>query len=287
MRTLTLDVLLLSIFVLMVFLGWRSGVLGQLLRVVAAIVVIFATAPVSVVLRDVLVKEALVASPVIEVALMFLSAILIYVAVSLLGWLVIRLLRKTSDTLSTMDHAGGAGLGAVKATLLCYILAICGVFMLGPLERVDPEDRMHLRDGRVTAVVEQYNILAPWKFPDVERLQAAVRIGAHASSSRRAARQLHKFAAANDFIRADEFKKLLERQGLVDACKKGRMALVLADEEARAFLNEPARAEALAKVDWERIEEELGTAPAPPTSEPEEGASGDDSEPASPSPEKK
>lgn len=265
MRTLTLDVLLLSIFVLMVFLGWRSGVLGQLLRVVAAVVVIFATAPVSVVLRDVLVKEALVASPMIEVALMFLSAILIYIAVSLLGWLVIRLLRKTSETLSTMDHAGGAGLGAIKATLLCYILAICGVFMLGPLERVDPQDRMHLRDGRVTAVVERYNILAPWRFPDVERLQAAVRVGAHASSSRRAARQLHRFAGASDLIRMDVFKALLERQALVDACKGGRLALVLADEEARAFLNQTDHAEALAKIDWERVEEELGTAPTPPS----------------------
>lgn len=253
----TLDILLLAIFLLLVYLGWRSGATGQALRVVAAASVVLFTSPVSSLLRGILFPQKTVVEPLIEVGSMFLATIVIYIGVSLAGWLAIKIMRRTSDTLSAMDHAGGAALGAIKAGLLVYVFGILAVLSQGPLEVIDAEDKLHLRDGHVTAFVSRYNILAPWRFPDVERLERALRIADYAESKRRGARQLRKHGEAADFVRREAFQKLLGRESLVEAARQKNIALILADEEARAFLNEDDQIEALRKVDWEDIESEL------------------------------
>ena len=170
-------ILLLAIFLLLVYLGWRSGATGQALRVVAAASVVLFTSPVSSLLRGILFPQKTVVEPLIEVGSMFLATIVIYIGVSLAGWLAIKIMRRTSDTLSAMDHAGGAALGAIKAGLLVYVFGILAVLSQGPLEVIDAEDKLHLRDGHVTAFVSRYNILAPWRFPDVERLERAPELG--------------------------------------------------------------------------------------------------------------
>jgi uncharacterized membrane protein required for colicin V production len=260
----TLDILLLAIFLLLSYLGWRSGVTGQALRVVAAVSVILFTSPVSSLLRGILFPQKTVVEPLIEVGTMFLATIVIYVGISLAGWLIIKIMRRTSDTLSAMDHAGGAALGAIKAGLLVYVFGVLALLSQGPLEVVDKDDKLHLRDGHVTAFVARYNILAPWRFPDVMRLERAIRIADHAASKRRGAQQLREHGAAADFIRREAFQKLLERESLVKAARAENLPLILADEEARAFLNEDRNVEELRKVDWEDVEASIIGEPKAP-----------------------
>ncbi len=260
-----LDIIFISLALIMVYLGWRSGFTGQLLRVVAAACVFVLTAPVSGVIRELwLERQEVVASPGVEVGSMILAAVLIYIGVSMAGSLMIHLMRKTSDTLSGLDRLGGVLLGGVKALLIVYILAVCVNFLHGPLESLDPEDRMHLRDGESTHFVEQYDVLAPWRFPHVKELQAAVRVAELAGRSEPARVKLRSHASAADFIRKEDFKALMKQSRLVDAARRQRYALVLADASARGFLNEQENADALSKVDWERVEKDLGVEVLPP-----------------------
>lgn len=269
----TLDIILLGFFVLMVFLGWRSGITGQLLRVIAAVCVIIGCAPASAMLREaVMDQDASVAAPLVEVASMAAAAVLIYIVVSVSGWLIIKAMRKTSDTLSWMDHAGGATLGALKAGLIVYICGVCAMLLMGPLEAVDPRDRLHMRDGRITHFVERYDVLAPWRFPDVARLERAMRIAHHAQTSRRGAQMLREEGAAADFVRKDAFVRLMERPDLVEAARYGRMPMILADDQARAFLNDPDVVESLRRTDWAMLEGEMGLTHAVPPHPREEGA---------------
>lgn len=261
----TLDVMFLGLALIMVYLGWRSGVTGQVLRVVAAISVFFLTAPVSGILRDAWFGDQAVASPGIEVASMFLSAVVVYIGVTLLGNLVIGLMRKTSETLSGLDRVGGVALGGIKALLIVYVLAVCASFLYGPLERVDPKDSMHLRDGQATAFVEEYDVLAPWRFPHVGELQSAIRVAELAQRSERARREIRTHASAADFIRTDAFKALMKRAQLVKAARQDRYAVVLADASVREFLNRPEQVEVLEKIDWVRVEEDLGVKKEPRT----------------------
>ena len=258
----TLDLVLLAFFSLLVFLGWRSGFTGQVLRVVAAGCVVVGTSPVSTLGRQALFEHrGIVSNPLIEVASMVAAALAIYIVVSVAGWLVIKAMHMTSDTLSMTDHASGALVGALKAGLIVYI---CGVFVLllfGPFQRVDPTDRLHLRDGRVTAFIEKHDIIAPWRFPDVDRLERAIRVASHAKDSRRVREMLRDDADAADFVRLDAFEVLLDLPSLVEAARQGRLPLVLASEEARAFLNDSGYVDELRRVDWEALEQKIGIAP--------------------------
>ena len=134
----------------------------------------------------------------------------------------------------------------------------------------------------MTAFVARYNILAPWRFPDVMHLQRAVRVADHAANKRRGAQQLREHGAAADFIRREAFQKLLERESLVEAARAQNLALILADEEARAFLNEDKQVEELRKIDWEEVEADIIGEPKPPEKNAPDDAStsGDTSSPA-------
>lgn len=257
----TLDLVFASLALIMVYLGWRSGVTGQVLRVAAAIAVLLFTSPASTMLREALAPEQTVSSPGFEVASMFGAAVLLYIGVTLAGSLVIGAMRKVSDTLSAVDRIGGALLGTVKALLIVYVLAACALLLQGSLAKADPDDAMHLRDGYATALVEQHNVIAPWRFPALQQLQAALRVADAAAQRAEARGALKKHATAADFIRRERFQALLKRPALMEAARQGRYALVLADEQARAFLNDPEQVDALQKIDWTRVETDVGTAP--------------------------
>ena len=259
----TADLCFAGIFLLLVYFGWRSGMLGQALRVGAAVAVVLLTAPVSALLVHVLFdpQDAL-ASPALEVASMVLAAILIYLSVSIAGWLIIRGLRKLSRTLSTADRLGGALIGALKASLVVYVLGVFLVMMHGPLAATDPEDSMHLRDSAVGEVVQQHNLIAPWRFPQLKQLHAALRAGALVAQSERAAHTLRQHPEASDFLRRDDVKALLSRPSLVDAAQQDHYALTLADDEVRRFLKDPHNADALGKIKWHLLERDLGSTPA-------------------------
>ena len=257
----TLDLLFAALGLWLAYAGWRSGFSGQLLRAAGALAVFLFTAPVSSALRDLWFEDQqIVSSPGIEVASMALAAVLIYVVISFGGGLLAGVIRRASQTLSAADRLGGLALGAIKASLLVYVLAVCAAFLYGPLKRLDPGDALHMRDGQVTAFVTDHDLLAPWRFPRVAELQSALRVADRAGQDERARRALGAHVSAAELVRGEAFEELLEREELVEAARQDRFALVLADEAARAYLNTPELAEALSKVDWTRVEEDLGLA---------------------------
>lgn len=255
------DLIFASIFLLLVFFGWRSGMMRQALRVGAAIAVVLGTPFVSRVLCLVLFKEDSVAAPVLEVASMILAAVLIYIVVSLAGWLIIKGLHKLSDTLSSADKLGGAAIGGFKAALIVYILGSFLVMLHGPLHASDPEDRFHLRDGAVTSFVQDHNLIAPWRFPQLGQLNAALRVADHVKRSARGAQALRSHADVADFLRREDFKKLAAKDKLVGFAKEDNYAMSMADEDVRLFLKDTQAAEALGKIAWPALEKELGIGP--------------------------
>lgn len=260
------DLIFASIFLLLVFFGWRSGVMRQILRAVAALAVFFGTAPVSQVIRVSLFKEEAVAAPALEVTSMFLAAVVIYIVVSLAGWLIIKGLHKLSDTLSSADRLGGALIGALKAGLIVYVLGVFLVMLHGPLMASDPHDRLHMRDSRVGAFVQENNLIAPWRFPQLSQLHRALRVAAHVKTSARGAQQLRAHKDATDFLRREDFKALSAKPSLVDAANQDSYALTMADEQVRLFFKDSTAVDALGKIDWPKVEADVGSAPKASTS---------------------
>lgn len=254
----TLDILFLAIFLLLTFLGWRSGVLRQIVRVVAAIVVLIGTAPLSGLVRDIFFGTgAGPVSPGLEIASMFLTAILLYIGISIAGWFAIKILHLASDTISRADAISGALVGACKALIIVYIGGVLALTAQGMLAGVDPDDRMHLRDGRLTAFVHEHNIIAPWRFPDLERFHAALRV-AQFAESKRGANELRTRATVADFLRRDDFKELSGLPELREFAQTNQYPMTLAREDVRALLQDEDFSKALGAIDWVVLEKDLG-----------------------------
>lgn len=253
----TADIAFFCITLILAFLGWRSGALGQVLRVVAALVVIFATAPVSRVVREVAFGQTEPGSPVLEVGAMALAAVGLYIGVSLVGWIIIKGLHRASDVLSSSDHMGGLILGTVKAGLIVYVLASLLLMVFGALEASDNEDSLHLRDGHVTAFVSNHNLIAPWRYPEVGMLYAALRVAHHLGEHPDATiSSTHK--GAKTFLSKKSFMSLSKNADIVHMARRNQVAKGVFTPDVRAFLGDEELAGALKKIEWFTIETELG-----------------------------
>lgn len=253
----TADILFLCITLILAFLGWRSGALGQLLRVVAALAVIFTTAPVSRLVREVIFGTPEPGSPVLEIGAMVLAAVCVYIGVSVVGWLVIKGLHRASDVLSSSDRLGGLVLGAVKACLIVYVLASLLLMVFGALEATDDEDSLHLRDGRVTEFVSNHNLIAPWRYPEINTLFAALRVKHHLGSNQNARLPKESKGAAT-FLTRSAFIDLAKHKDVMRYALSNQVAKGVFNARIRAFLADDELAGALKKTDWAGIEQQFG-----------------------------
>lgn len=239
---------------LLVALGWRSGAMRQISRIVAIIAVIVGVPFVSPVVRRVVFGEAGRASPGIEVASIVMAGVAIYLAVAIGAWLVIKSLRFLSATLGLFDRMGGAVIGGVKALVLIYLVAVLVVFMEGPLTERDPDNRLGLRGGTVTDLVADHNLLAPWQFPDLDVLHSALAVGSK-TAVEPSANGGEIDADAAQFFADERIEKLLEDEELMGWAQAQNFPMTLADSRVREVLNDAELMEQLHRVDWTALED--------------------------------
>ena len=248
----TLDLIFGSALLLLIFLGWRRGALRQAARLGAAVGVMLFAPALSEAIKEMAFPDAPVAAPLLEACSLLGAAILIYVTLALAGWVIVKSIHGLSDTLSATDHVAGALLGAIKTMVMVYVIATSALWAGPWLERIDPGDHMHLRDGETTAFVRTHNVLAPWKFPDVERLHRAIQI---ANSSPIPYDLIRAEPSGSKLLRQQRFKELAAQKALQQAAKDQEFAVTLSHEQVRAFLNDPAMTKLLRETDWKRMEE--------------------------------
>ena len=249
----TLDVFAAIVLTILSYLGWRSGALGQLLRIVGAAAVLFFGKVAAAFVRDVLFGGSGFAEPLVEVGSYFLGATLLYAAVVLSGWFVIKTMRAATPTLATMDRAVGATLGAVKASILVYVIVAGALLLASPLAKQDPEDAMHLRDGYITGMAEQYDIFSPWRVEELDDLHRLLQSGMKARDQG-VEHVLREHERAADLLRRSGVQELLDDEELREAIESGHAYRTLADERVRELLNDPAFMELLQELDLAEIE---------------------------------
>jgi uncharacterized membrane protein required for colicin V production len=248
----TVDILITLLFAVLVFLGWRSGALSQAVRIIAAVTVVVGSPFVAVVVRETVFRETGPAAPVTEMLSLGLAGLIIYVGISLAGWLIIKAMRAASKTLSKLDRLGGAAIGAVKALLLVYFLVVLVVMVQVPLEAHDPNNALRLREGQATRLVAEYHVLAPWQFPDLQRLHDALIVGQTATERGRTG-FLREHPRASDFLRKQAVKALLDDEQLMAAVTAGHYHVTLADGRVRELLNDEEVVTRLRSIDWKSL----------------------------------
>lgn len=238
-------------------LGWSTGAMAQCLRVVFVVAAVVLSVPVAGWAQQLLRPEEGVSHPVLEALLIFGAGVLVYVVLAVIGWVFVKSLWVASDSLTMIDRAGGAALGTLKAAVLAFFLVSLVSVMRAPIEEFDEEDSLHLRDGYLTALFRDYNLLVAWRFSAIEKLVHALEV--YAVARRRGAyeRVRSKHPEAADFFRQTGARQLIERERLLEAAMDDRFDLLLVDSDVRRYLGKPEFSGALRKVDWERVLEDL------------------------------
>lgn len=249
----TLDVFAAVLLAILSYLGWRTGALGQLLRIVGAVLVLLFGRVAAEFVREVLFGSSKIAEPAIEVTSYFLGATLLYVAVVLVGWFVIRTMRAATPTLATADRAGGAALGAVKAAVLIYVMIAGAVLLTAAHTKQDPDDRLHFRDGQLTRLAQEYDVFSPWQMPELDSLHRFMRAGL-AAREKGVEHLLRDHADIADLLRQKSVRDVLDDEALEPALQDGKSALTLADERIRALLNDKEFVQALEKINLDEFE---------------------------------
>lgn len=248
----TVDIISAVMFAFLVVMGWRSGALRQILRLVAIAAVIVGVPFLSPLVRQVVFGEPGRASPGIEVASIVIAGLALYVSVALAGWVVVKLMRLVSSTLDILDRLGGAGIGALKAAILVYLLAVLVVLMEGPIKESDPDDEMRILDGHVTEFVADYNILAPWQFPELGELHRALRVGEMVETGGHH-EVVREEPEAAEFFRDERVEALLDDEQLMKWVAEDHYPMTLADARVRELLNDEATTRRLDAVDWRKL----------------------------------
>lgn len=251
-----LDVTALAVFLMLTFLGYRSGLTSQLIRIGALAAVVLASPTVAAVIRESLFGEVGVAEPVVEGLCVFLAGITIYFGISLAGWLAAGTMRKASGTLSNADHAAGGLVGAFKAGIIIYLLIFVVIFVEEGIERTDPENHLRIRDSEVTKWVKENNVLAPWHLPELQRVHQMVAV-AHDAAEAGKTDLVRDNAIASDVLRRDRVKHILQDEALTDLVLQRRYAEMLADGRIRDLLRDDDIMKAADAVDWAKLLEAI------------------------------
>lgn len=257
----TVDIVSGFVFAFLVFMGWRSGALRQIVRVVGIAAVVVGVPFLSPVVRELIFGEPGRATPGIEVASIVVSGIIIYIAIALAGWVFVKMMRLVSSTLDALDRLGGATIGAVKAVILVYLFAVAVVFMEGPITEYDPDNELALQGGWVTGFVADHNVLAPWQFPDLDRLHRALRVGEQAAEAG-VYEVVRDDKSAAELLRDERIAALIDDDQLMQWVRDDHYPMTLADERIRELLNDDDISRQLAQVDWRRLQgriEEAGS----------------------------
>lgn len=252
----TVDILAAALVALMIFLGWRSGAVTQVVRVTAAVLAVVLAPVVSQMLGEVLLEEPGAAGPGAAVGLLVLAVIGTYVAISLSGWLIVKAMRAASENLSRLDRIGGSAIGGMAALILVWFLLTAVVLLRVPLERVDPQNAMALRGGAATGFVERHDLLTLWNFPELERLHTALKVGYYATELDRE-HVLREHARATDFLRREAIRPLVDDPALMQAVLDDQYAFTLADPRVRAVLADDETTQKMGAVDWTSLLAEI------------------------------
>lgn len=252
----TLDLISAGIAVVLGLLGWRAGALTQLFRVGAVVGAFVGAAPFATLLEGTFRPGTAISGPVEESLLLLGSGLVLYLAFALVAAVSIRMMRSASDRLSFADRFGGLVLGVAKAAVVVYFLASAVSMVREPLRAVEAGDWLGLEESRVVGFVDRHDLLVVWRFRDLERLHDAIEL-AYRVERGSADPVVGNRSRAAGLLRSPEFRRLMDREELVEAAREDRYYATLADPSVRKVLNDERFVSRLRLVDWRRLLEEL------------------------------
>jgi len=156
------DIACLVCIALFFLAGLFSGFLKQVVRIVALLSAFLALSPVSHGVRGVLSGKVDVATFPGNVLVVVLAWFAVYVAVLLMGKILLRVVRGANPSIGVSDRFLGGMFGAVKGGLIVFVLVWFVLFVEDPVSKLLPEFSRELKCSRVALFVKTHDLLFFW-----------------------------------------------------------------------------------------------------------------------------
>lgn len=167
------------------FIGWRRGLLRQVLGWVALLVAASIAPSVAGYVRPTLQGAGYTAGSV-EVASLLMGFSVAFFGLWLVQLWIPDKIRDWSLPAKKIDGVFGAALAALKAMAICWLLISCVLLLENDLVRRTPALKAPLASSQIVAQCRRYNPVAEWGLTDLARLRALLASGPREGANKRA-----------------------------------------------------------------------------------------------------
>ncbi|HOX45627.1 MAG TPA: CvpA family protein [Myxococcota bacterium] len=250
-----LDLIVTGVVLLFGLLGFLSGFWMQIMRL-AVMLGAYLLAPVIGQPLGLPLARALGIPPLVGLAAAsFLAFIGLYLVLGTVGWAILRRRRKAKDEASAKrrqrwDGLAGAGLGLLKAGLLCYLI-LCGLVLVeGPLRDALRGSELGYERSVAVAFARQHNLLSSLHLPVVGDLAALSRLS-HDPTFRE---KVAKDPKVQRLLQHPKLQGLLGDEAVLRASEGGDPAALLGNPRVNQAFQDPEIQKLLSEIDLSQIE---------------------------------
>jgi hypothetical protein len=251
----TLDLIVTGVVLLFGLLGFLSGFWMQIMRL-AVMVGAYLLAPLLGQPLGPPLAKALGIPPLVGVAAAtFLAFLALYLVLSTVGWAILRRRRKAKDEATAKrrqrwDSLAGAGLGMLKAGLLCYLI-LCGLVLVeAPIRDSLRSAEVGYERSAAVAFVRQHNLLSRLHLPVVGDLAALSRLS-HDPAFRE---KVAKDPKVQRLLQHPKLQGLLGDEAILRASEAGDPAALLANPRLNLAFQDPEVRQLLSEIDLSQVE---------------------------------
>ena len=246
-----LDIICVVFVLAFLILGLLSGFLSQIVRIAALVGAFLLAYPASSYSKPFLMKWMNVETLLGDLLSLFLAWVVCYIGLILIGTVLVKIIRGSSESIKFLDRIMGGGLGAIKGFLIVYLVACALVLLRAPLQELIPDKYLDLKTSRLAALAEQHNVFSMIGIPDVDKLKGLTL----ALSDQRKRRALINDPAMKEIRQNKAFKRLMNDREFHRAVDQKQLSAILNNKSFREAMNDPQIRRFLSTLDLKRVAE--------------------------------
>jgi len=246
-----LDIVCVVFVLAFLILGLLSGFLSQVVRIAALVGAFLLAYPASTYSKTLLAKWMDVETLIGDLLSLFLAWMACYLALILIGTILVKIIRGSSQSIKFLDRILGGGLGAIKGFLIVYLIACALVLLRDPLQKLIPDKYLDLKTSRLAVFAEQHNVFSMVGIPDVEKLKGLTQ----ALGDKEKRRVLIHDPAMKEITQNKSFQRLMNDKEFQKAVDRKELSAILNNKSFREAMNDPQIRKLLSTLDLKSVAE--------------------------------
>jgi uncharacterized membrane protein required for colicin V production len=248
-----LDIVCLVFVLAFLLLGLLSGFLSQVMRIAALVGAFVLAYPASSYTKPLLTKWMNAETLLGDLLSLFLAWVACYLVLILVGTVLAKIIKGSSESIKFLDRVLGGGLGAVKGFLLVYLIACALVLLREPLSELIPDQYLDLKSSRLAVFAEEHNILSAVGMPSLDKLRELTQ----AFDDKNKSRILADDPAIKEIRKNEAFQRLMEDRDFQKAAEQKQWSAILNNKSFREAVNDPEIREFLSNMDLKSLLDEV------------------------------